>query len=146
MSIGFGFSVGDVLAAIEVVATVCDALRSSGLANAEHQELLSQLSVLEAILHRINSLQPDDASQYEIIALRDTASMCLRTIDDFWNRASKYRNGLDVQSQSSSGLDVRNKWRRVKWAVFKKGDILAFRMNILAHVQALQLLLSIVQT
>ena len=145
MSVGFGFSVGDIFATIEVVATVCDALRSSGLASSEYQELLSQLSTLEAILRRIQSLQPDDTSQYEITALRDTASLCRRTIDDFWNRAKKYRNGLERQSASSPGNNIRNKWRSVKWAVFKKDEILAFRTNLFVHVQALQVLLTMVQ-
>ena len=145
MSIGFGFSVGDIFTTIEAVATVCDALRASGLASLEHQELLSQLSTLEAILRRIQCLQSDEASQYEITALQDTASLCRCTIDDFWNRASKYHNGLDKKVSSDLRLEIRNKWRRIKWAVLKKNDILALRANLSAHIQALQLMLNLVQ-
>ena len=48
MSAGFGFSIGDFLAALELVSTVIDALRDSGQAGNVYRELLHQLYSLEA--------------------------------------------------------------------------------------------------
>jgi hypothetical protein len=50
MSVGFGFSAGDFITAIELVGTVVDALRPSGNAGAEYRELLFQLLGLESAL------------------------------------------------------------------------------------------------
>jgi hypothetical protein len=43
MSVGFGFSAGDFIAAIELVSTVVKALRESGDSSTEYQTLVSQL-------------------------------------------------------------------------------------------------------
>jgi hypothetical protein len=43
MSVGFGFSARDFIAAIELVATVMDALRDSGDSSSEYRELVRQL-------------------------------------------------------------------------------------------------------
>jgi hypothetical protein len=53
MSVGFGFSVGDFIAAIELVGTVIDALRSSGSAATEYRALVSQLLSLETALLQV---------------------------------------------------------------------------------------------
>jgi hypothetical protein len=55
MSVGFGFSVGDFIAAIELVGTVIDALRSSGSAATEYRELVGQLLSLETALLQVKS-------------------------------------------------------------------------------------------
>ena len=43
MSVGFGFSVGDFLQAIQLVGTVIDSLSASSKSSAELRELLHQL-------------------------------------------------------------------------------------------------------
>jgi hypothetical protein len=70
MSLGFSFSSGDFLAAIEVVGTVVDALRSSGNAGAEYRELICQLLSLESALIQVKRLEVDEGIYAEVIALR----------------------------------------------------------------------------
>jgi hypothetical protein len=70
MSVGFGFSTGDFIAAIELVGTVVDALRSSGNAGAEYRELVSQLLSLEAALIQVKRLEFEESQYAEVIALR----------------------------------------------------------------------------
>ena len=70
MSIGFGFSAGDFIAAINLVSTVIDALRESGDSTSEYCELTGQLYTLEAALLRVKRLDLDDSQHAEIIALR----------------------------------------------------------------------------
>ena len=43
MSVGFGFSAGDFIAALELVTTVVNALRESGDSSTEYQSLIKQL-------------------------------------------------------------------------------------------------------
>lgn len=67
---GFGFSAGDFIAAIELVGTVVDALRSSGSAGAEYRELVSQLLSLESALIQVKRLEFEESRYAEVIALR----------------------------------------------------------------------------
>jgi hypothetical protein len=93
MSVGFGFSVGDFIAAIELVTTVIDALQASGTARAEYRELVSQLRSLETVLLHVKRLDGEEEFD-EVIALRQAASQCQRTIEEFWTKASKQHPGL----------------------------------------------------
>jgi hypothetical protein len=70
MSVGFGFSAGDFIAAIELVGTVVDALRSNGSAGAEYRELVSQLLSLESALIQVKKLEFEESQYAEVIALR----------------------------------------------------------------------------
>jgi hypothetical protein len=71
MSLGFSFSSGDFLAAIELVGTVVDALRSSGNAGAEYRELICQLLSLESALIQVKRLEVDEGVYAEVTALRE---------------------------------------------------------------------------
>ena len=57
MSMGFGFSVGNFIKAIELVGTVINALRSSGEAGKQYRELDSQLSSLQRALLQVETLE-----------------------------------------------------------------------------------------
>jgi hypothetical protein len=72
MSVGFGFSVGDFIAALELVADVIDALRESGEASKRYRELVRQLDSLESVLLRVKRLELDEAQYAEYIALQQT--------------------------------------------------------------------------
>ena len=70
MSVGFGFSAGDFIAAISLVSTVIDALRDSGDSSSEYRALITQLYTLKTTLLWVK--QPDYYGEQhaEIIALK----------------------------------------------------------------------------
>ena len=142
MAVAFGFSVGDFIAAINLVVTISDALKASGQASSDHKELLGQLSCLEGVLRKIDSLEHTNASTEEILALRQAASLCANTIESFWRKASKLRD-LSGGTQRSDTLQLA--WRRVRWAVCKKNDINNLRASLFLHTQNLELILLLVQ-
>ncbi len=69
MSVGFGLSAGDFIAALELVGTVIDSLRESGLAGERYRELVNQLYSLETALLHIKRLETEEAQHAELIAL-----------------------------------------------------------------------------
>jgi hypothetical protein len=141
MSVGFGFSVGDFIAAIELVTTVIDALQASGTARDEYRELVSQLRSLETALLRVKRL--DGEEQYdEVIALRQAASQCQRTIEEFWTKASKQHPGLRGCGSRSR---LKDGWMRVKWAVCKREDVVRFKADLVGHTESIQMILSVIQ-
>lgn len=142
MSVGFGFSAGDFIAALELVTTVVTALRDSGGSSAEYQALISQLYTLETALLRVKRLELDDSQHAEVVALRQAASQCQRTIDAFWEKIRKYQPSL---REGGSGSRVKDAWRKVKWAVCKKDDLVKFKADLVGHTESIELLLTTVQ-
>jgi hypothetical protein len=70
MSVGFGFSAGDFIAALELVATVIGALRDSGESSAEYRELISQLFTLKTALLAVKRVELEDVQHAEVVALQ----------------------------------------------------------------------------
>ncbi|KIM96182.1 hypothetical protein OIDMADRAFT_44912 [Oidiodendron maius Zn] len=138
MSAGFGFSTGDFIAAVELVSTVLNALRESGGSSTEYQALISQLYTLETALLRVKRLDLDDVQHAEAIALRQAASQCQRTIDAFLAKIAKYQPSLRA---GGSGNTVRDTWRKVKWALCRKEDVVRLRADLLAHTESIDMLL-----
>ena len=61
MSVGFGFSAGDFIAALNLVGTVASALRDSRDASGQFAELVAHLDILEKALIEVNNLDLEDA-------------------------------------------------------------------------------------
>jgi hypothetical protein len=142
MSVGFGFSVGDFIAAIELVGTVIDALRESGSSSSEYGALISQLYTLKSALLRVKRLELDDSQHAEKIALRQAASQCQVTIDAFWEKRKKYQPSLGSRG---SGSRVKDGWRKIRWAVCHKEDLLKFKTDLMGHTESIDLLLTTIQ-
>lgn len=151
MSVGFGFSVGDFISAIELVGTVIGALRSSGSADTDYRELVSQLLSLQTALLQVKGSEFEDAQYAEEIALRQAAALCQRTIDGFWERVKGYQPhlGNDEGGFEGSRINLKDKmkrrWMKVKWAVCKKEDVRKFQADLVGHTESIQLLLVTLQ-
>ena len=143
MSAGFGFSVGDFLAALDLVSTVIDALRDGGQAGDEFRELLYQLYSLETALIQVKRLEVDDSQHAELMALRQAAAQCQCMINTFWDKIEVYQRNLGPFASRLSRL--RDRWMRVKWAVCKKDDVAKFKADLAGHTESIQLLLSTLQ-
>ncbi len=61
MSVGFGFSAGDFVAALKLVKTVVDALGGAKGASAEYRKLLDELLALEAALQQVERIELEDS-------------------------------------------------------------------------------------
>lgn len=142
MSVGFGFSVGDFLAALDLVRTVIDALHSSGQASSAYRELVRELYTLEHSLLRVKELKFQDAQSADRIALVQAASQCQLTIDDFWKGIQKYQPYLRT---GGSGSRIKDSWVKIKWAVCKVEDLAAFKAALQGHSGSIQMLLLTIQ-
>jgi hypothetical protein len=84
-----------------------------------------------------------EESQYEeVIALRQTAAHCRKTIDGFWEQVRKYQPALAGTGSTSK---VRDGWMKIKWAVCKKEDVAKFQADLLRHTENIQLILATIQ-
>lgn len=142
MPVGFGFSASDFIAAINLVKEVIDALRESGGAGSEYQELIRELHSLEIALLEVKRLELDDSQHHQVVALRHAASQCQRTIDNFCKTIQKYQPHLRAEG---SNAKFRDGWRKIQWALCKKDDLLNFRAEVMGHTISINLLLTTVQ-
>jgi hypothetical protein len=138
MSVGFGFSTGDFIAALQLVSTVIDALRDSGDSSTEYRALISQLLTLETALLKVKRLDVDEEQHVEVIALSQAACQCQNTIDTFWEKIKKYQPSLQARG---SGSRVRDGWFKIKWALCKKDDLAKFKADLIGHTESIELLL-----
>ncbi|APA05283.1 predicted protein [Sclerotinia sclerotiorum 1980 UF-70] len=142
MSIGFGFSVGNFIAAIDLVATVIDALRESGNSSSEFREIIRQLDALEDTPRRVKRLELDDRQRAEGIALQKAASCCQVTIDDFWKKMQKYQPHLQ---SGGSGSRLKVGWMEIVWVTCKSDDVMKFKADLAGHTSSIQLLITTIQ-
>ncbi|KAE9377453.1 hypothetical protein N431DRAFT_398375 [Stipitochalara longipes BDJ] len=142
MSVGFGFSAGDFISALELVATVVDALRESGESSTEFQALVAQLETLQGALESVNCLEVDDDQHEKVVALHAAAAQCQRTISNFWEEIKKYQPSLRA---GGSGNRFKDGWMKARWAVCKKEDLTKFRIELAGHTDSIQMLLTTVQ-
>lgn len=138
MSVGFGFSVGDFIAGLELVATVIDALRESGESDRRYRELINELYSLQTALLQVKKLELHESMNAEKIALHSVASQCQRTIDDFWQRVQKYHPSLGKSGPRS----LKDQWMKIRWAVLEEDDVEKFRADLRGHTGTINLLLS----
>lgn len=141
MTVPFGFSVGDFVAAIELVGTVIDAVQASGQTSQRFRDLIRLLFSLETALIQVKDIQLHESMYAEHTALTRTALECQRTIDDFWAEARHYQPYLTGPSTSRA----RETWMKIKWALCKKDDIDQLKIDLLGHTQALNILMSAVK-
>jgi hypothetical protein len=142
MSVGFGFSVGDFLAALKLVGTVIDALREASESGAAYRELLDELFALETALLHVKRLDLDDEQRTQKIAVRQAAAQCQRTIDKFWEKIQKYQPHL---RNGGTGSRIKDSWVKIKWAVCKKDDMERFKADLRGHTGAIEVLLLAIQ-
>jgi len=143
MPVGFGFSVGDFISAINLVQTVIDALSASSKSSSELQELFRQLYSLETALREIKQLEVNESLRAEVLALKQSAAQCQSTISNFLSKTKSYQPHLLCLNGVSGSL--RGRWKNVKWAMCKRKDVVQFKTDLLAHTESIQLLLATIQ-
>ncbi|KAJ5948868.1 hypothetical protein N7454_002175 [Penicillium verhagenii] len=141
MSVGFGFSVGDFIAALELVGTVIDALRESSEATSSMRSVINELYALESALLHVKRLDTV-INHVNLTALRQAASQCQLTITEFYKKIQKYQVHLQRGGTNSRMKDT---WMKIKWTICKKDDVDKFRAEIRAHTSSIEILLLTVQ-
>jgi hypothetical protein len=142
MSVGFGFSIGDFIAGIQLVRDVIASLRSTAGSASEYQNLIYELFGLERALLEVKALKLDDCQPAQLNDLKCVAIECQESIDRFLLEIRKYQPSLNAQG---SGSRVRDGLRKIQWALCKKGDVELFKAEVMRHTASINLLLATAQ-
>ena len=134
----FGWSAGDIFAAIKVVNQIVSCIRNTGGAREHFQELVTELHGLEQALTEIANLTGSSEHIPEIEALKFASSNCGDTLQRFYGKIRPFEESL--------GNTTRSKWkatpRMVRWELLVKKDIPELRTYLVAHVGYLNMRLS----
>ena len=105
LSMSFGFSVGDFIAAGVIIKDIISALRTSS--TSDHQELVLELHGLQRALDEIEHLQSGPQHETEVNAVKVTALTCQYRLDDFAGKLKKFESlgqGTKVGSSEKAKL------------------------------------------
>ncbi|MCJ1434207.1 hypothetical protein MMC27_003574 [Xylographa pallens] len=149
MSMGFGFSFGDLVDAIRLVADVVAALKDSTGASVEFRELMTELYSLEIALIAVkNSNLPEPSREYS--AAKQAVGDCQACITKFLTKVAKYQQlstgHLTMREQILAGHSpLREQILKIKWARCHKEDVSTLRAKLAGQVTVLNLLLNVIQ-
>jgi hypothetical protein len=135
----FGWSAGDIVAAINLVNKIIKSVSSVGGAREHFQELESELGGLSKALNEIAELARLPGQIPEIVALKYAACLCEDTLKSFYEKIRPFDATLGAASRTSKAKAAP---RMVRWELLVKKDIPEFRSYLVAHVGALNLRLS----
>ncbi|KAL2258158.1 hypothetical protein VTK26DRAFT_8642 [Humicola hyalothermophila] len=138
----FGFSVGDFLAAIELVHDLAVALSETSGSSSAFQGLAQELYSLERAMIEIKGLQVSTALEPTLRAVLQVTSQCQRMITNFVRKNDVY---VQCLGQGRSFKWWKDTFYKIKWAVYKSDEIDELRACLQSHVMAIGLMLQALQ-
>lgn len=142
---GFGYSAGDFIAAVTLIAKVTKALKDVGGAREEYQALVGELDLLRQILAKLQAepdSTPDDSSLDHAFAnfARQQTKVTVSELTQFLERLSKFN--------SSIGEGSRHGWhrgipRKTQWAVHYASEVEKMRVKLGTQLQIILVALSV---
>lgn len=137
MSVGFGFSVGDLVAGLKVIKDAVEAVKDTKGASADYAALVTEIAGLQDGLEAIDDLQLGCRGlPKQQLAIERAIGACRKCVDDFMTSISKYQPHL--QNQTSS---VISSYRKIRWALCKNEDVAVFRARLERHTSSINMLI-----
>ena len=129
MTPAFGFSIGDFISLIgmrvwlseflmltktDLIRKISKALKQTGGACSEYQNVIIELKSLKHTLQHLEALEPTEDNLSHVNAIRGMALACQLPLRDFMTKLEKYENSLGPWAERSA---FRGLTRKARWAV-----------------------------
>ncbi|KAF8253177.1 hypothetical protein K440DRAFT_279586 [Wilcoxina mikolae CBS 423.85] len=134
----FGYSAGDFIAAVGLIAKITKALSDTKGASNEYQLVVIELQALERVLFQLEALKPNEANIGHINAVRAMALTCRLPLQDFINKLTKFEKSMGPRTSRNA---LHTFGRKAQWAVVMLDEVTTFRVTIAAKVASIHLLL-----
>jgi hypothetical protein len=137
----FGFSVGDFLAAADLIVKVISAIREARGSASQYQHLAFKLGFLDRALRDVDQLEPVEGLEAMVGAIKVTALGCKLPLREYLESIEKYDKSLGGGHSAGVMRDVLTK---VKWLVHKKLEAaMKLEAEVTAFLGAINLLLGL---
>lgn len=145
---GFGYSVGDFIATIELIVKVVAAFKDSGGASAEYQQVVQELETLLQLLKHIDTIKSTESNLAHVNAIKGVALSIQEPLQKFLDKVTKRYGSLGANQQKGRGAlglcaGLSTAGRKVQWAVVMEKDIAKLRATVGTSVSSILLLLNI---
>lgn len=128
----FGWSAGDLAAAIGVLWTVCESLRSAGGASDSYQSSLDFLQGLHGTLKRLRDFNTITLTPDDLTFIKSQLNLVQKPVDRFTQKIIS-RYGSDLGKQPA-GRAVRRliigSGKKIAWALLKEADKLKDEISL----------------
>ncbi|KAF2660235.1 hypothetical protein K491DRAFT_774980 [Lophiostoma macrostomum CBS 122681] len=142
MPVPFGFSVGDFIAAIELIGTVISSMEDSTGSSAQYQGTISSLESLRTTLELVRDIEIQD--EREKRALRKVADASADTMTKFLGAIIEYQPNL---REGGSGHELKDMMRKIRWSLHGHQEhVRKFQAQLQAHTTALGVILIRIQS
>lgn len=111
----------------------------NGEAAPEYQALLLELEALSHALRQLETLQPTPHELLQLGAIKKTATLCLRPLQEFMAKISKFEARLGTNN--SLGNRFKGFPRRMQWTTMYRDDMKELRSALGSHVSTINMLL-----
>ncbi|CAD6571375.1 MAG: hypothetical protein ASARMPRED_004482 [Alectoria sarmentosa] len=145
MPVPFGFSVGDFISGIDLLLDAVKSLHDTNGAQDDYKELGRELKHLRNGLEGIKGLSVDPTQSVQFSTTEAAVHDCLLCLDGFIQRNAKFSSLGSTPASQWTAVGLKNRWRMVQWALWKKADIARFRSQVQQHAEAIQMLLETIQ-
>lgn len=142
MSVGFGFSVGDILMGLKLIKQSIEALQDTKGSSADFKALGHEIDTLKDGLEAVEELKLDQRfgpKSKQAAAIRQAVSRCRQCIETFLSTVAKYQPWL--RTKAPAGAAWKASLKKVQWALCKKDDVNRFRAQMERHSSCISMLL-----
>lgn len=148
---GFGYSVGDFFATIQLITKVIAAFKDGAGATEEYRQLRHELESLLNLLQYLETIRSaGNSNSTHMNGIRDVAIRCQKPLQEFLDKtSSRYGPLLDGNNQKRGGIhgatfQIRIAGKKAQW-VFMEKEIAKLRGMIAANLTTIDMLLSMNQ-
>ncbi|KAL6713499.1 hypothetical protein ACLMJK_008964 [Lecanora helva] len=139
MTPAFGFSVGDFISTINLIRRISRALKESGGASSDYQDVVIELKGLKHALQHLEALEPTEDNLSHVNAIRGMALACQLPLRDFMEKLGKYESTLGPWSPQAP---FRSASRKARWAIGFDNEVKKLRALVTAKQMSINLLLA----
>ena len=140
MSVGFGFSIGDFIAAVDLFRKVTVALKDSGGARDDYLKTLSNLETLQSILGCRTNIKVDTHNSASGQAIQRLAHLIKKDVEDFVNKIDKFKATLGPTKSRHLATGVVAK---IKWSQYAANNVRKLYQEIDVKTTSLNLLIDL---
>lgn len=134
----FGWSAGDLVASIKIVIRIAGALKESGGAKADFQEVTEFLFGLEITLQNLKSISPVLTIPSQEYIVQQEVKRISEPLQAFFTKVEKFERCLGSGSKMGFFRTVRKK---LQWAIGVSKEVISLRDRISIPMASLGILL-----
>jgi hypothetical protein len=137
MSAGFGFSVGDFIAAVNLLRQVGNALKDSGGARDDFWNTITRLETTRAILSCIANFEGSKEDLATVHAIHSLASQIQNDVEHFLTKIERYQGKIGSVQARRFGYGA---FAKIRWSQSVAGDVRRLYEDLNSKTTSLSLL------